>query len=66
MWVSLRTKPKLNDLQVYKIRMIITVVNDEDIFDEFECVWDDKTKKFYEYTNTFSIDDIEDVWVENE
>jgi len=65
MWTSLRTKPILIPNKRYKIRMVIAVVNDEDIYEEFNAIWRDIFTCFIDKDFDFyNIDDVDDIWLE--
>ena len=65
MWISLRTKPNLIPNKKYKIRMVIAIINNEDIYEEFKAIWRDIFTCFIDKDFDFyNIDDIDDIWIE--
>ena len=67
MWKSLRTNPKLINGKKYKIRMVIAIVNDKDLYEEFNAIYYNHFKIFIdEEFNLYNIDDIDDVFIEGE
>lgn len=66
-WTKINKNTKLISNEIYKVRMCVGVdENEEDIYDEFECLYNEKDNNWITTNNNRSFDfiDMDDMWIE--